>query len=65
MKSGKTYHALELKEENNICGGWMRRLQNIEELNERILFFIPTKQNYSKHVERIEMWKKMQEGEEA
>jgi hypothetical protein len=29
------------------------------------LFFTLTKQSYSKHVERIEMWKKMGEGEQA
>ncbi len=39
--------------------------RGIKILNERKLFFIPTKQNYSKHVERIEMWKKTGEREEA
>jgi hypothetical protein len=39
--------------------------RGIKILNERRLFFIPTKHNYSKHVERVEMWKKMGEGEEA
>ncbi len=38
--------------------------RGIKILNKRI-FFIPSKQNYSKHVERIEMWKKMGEGQEA
>jgi hypothetical protein len=28
-------------------------------------FFIPTKQSYSKHVERIDVWKKVWEGEKA
>jgi hypothetical protein len=31
----------------------------------RRLFFTPTKQSYSKQVEKIEMWKKMGKGEEA
>jgi hypothetical protein len=33
--------------------------------NDRRLFFTPTKQSYSKQVERIEMWKKMGKGEET
>ncbi len=33
--------------------------------NDRRLLFTPTEQNYSKQVERIEMWKKKGKGEEA
>ncbi len=33
--------------------------------NDKRMFFTPTKQSYSKHVEKIDMWKKMGEGEEG
>jgi hypothetical protein len=29
------------------------------------MFLTPTKQNYSKHVEKIDMWKRMGKGEEG
>jgi hypothetical protein len=33
--------------------------------DDRRMFFTPTKQSYSKHVEKINMWKKMGEGKEG
>jgi hypothetical protein len=33
--------------------------KGIKILNYKIMFFTPTKQNYSKHVEKINVWKKM------
>jgi len=41
------------------------RTKRIRIPNERRLFFTPTKHNYSKQVERTEMWKKMGEGKKA
>ncbi len=39
--------------------------RGIRILNDIRMFFTPTKQIYSKYVERINMWKKMGEGERA